>query len=177
MSEHDYPHQDFSDDLPSKSRRKRDSHALQDLGEQLVELPESKLRRLPLPDDLRAAVLQARVIGERGAHKRQLQYIGKLMRQVDADPIRAALEEVRQGSARDTVLLHQCERWRERLLEEGDAALSELLAAHPGADGQHLRQLVRNARKEREQGKAPQAARELFRCVKTVVGGGRVERE
>ncbi len=158
----------FDERAPSKSQRKREAHALQALGENLVALTPSQLARIPLPDDLRAAIEEARRLHQRGARKRQMQYIGKLMRQLD-DPaqVQAAWERVVAPGEAETRRLHRLERWRDRLLEEGDAALGDWLAEHPATDRQHLRQLVRAALKERQRQQAPKKARELFRYLRS----------
>ncbi len=164
-------HDDFFDEQPpSKSRRKREAHALQSLGENLVALKAGQLERIPLPADLQAAILEARRLHQRGARKRQMQYIGKLMRQLD-DPaaVQAAYDRVVHPGEAETRLLHRLERWRDRLLEDGDAAVGDWLAEHPDTDRQHLRQLVRAARRERDQSATPKKTRELFRYLKTVI--------
>jgi ribosome-associated protein len=153
-------------DRPSKSEQKRRMHALQELGAALVPLPESELRRLGLPDRLLEAVLAAKTISARGGRKRQLQYIGKLMRQLDPEPIRAALTARALAARRERFQLHELEDLRDRLLEEGDAALAAVLARFPEADRQQLRQLLRAARQERQRGAPPRAARELFRHLR-----------
>ncbi len=160
----------FDERPPSKSQRKREAHALQGLGENLVALTPSQLARLPLPDDLRAAIEEARRLRQRGARKRQMQYIGKLMRQLD-DPeaLQAAYRRIVAPGEVETRRLHRLERWRNRLLEEGDAALGEWLAEHPDTDRQHLRQLVRAALKERQRQQPPKKARELFRYLRSFV--------
>ncbi len=160
----------FDEQPPSKSQRKREAHALQALGENLVALREGQLDRIPLPADLHAAILEARRLHQRGARKRQMQYIGKLMRQLD-DPaaVQAAYERVVHPGEAETRLLHRLERWRERLIEDGDAAIGDWLAEHPDTNRQHLRQLVRAARRERDQSATPKKTRELFRYLKTVI--------
>ena len=149
---------------PSKSQRKRESSALQDLGRALVKLPEERVKRLDLPDTLRAAVLEAQRIQSHGALRRQMQYIGKLMRDVDADPIAGQLAEIRGTSDRAKAAFHALEHWRDRLLAD-DQALTEWLAHHPECDIQQLRQLIRNARKEAAQGNPPRSSRALFRLL------------
>lgn len=146
----------------SKTRRKKEMHDLQDMGALLVELNDERLNQLSLPDSLHDAVVEARRITKFGARKRQLQYIGKLMRDVDPAPIRTKLDEWSGKSREQTAHLHRLERWRERLLTE-DAAISELLGEHPGADGQRLRTLIRNARHEHQANKPPKSSRALFR--------------
>lgn len=153
------------DTSPSKSQRKRESLALQALGERLVALPQARLDRVELPTSLRDAVLEARSISARGGRKRQLQYIGRLMREVDAAPIEEALARMDGTDRAATTLLHQAEQWRARLLEDGDDALAEFLDRHPGADRQHMRQLQRSARVERDRGRPPRQQRALFRLL------------
>lgn len=153
----------------SKSQLKRESHALQALGEELVELPAAKLEKIPLPEELAEAVALARRIKARGGRKRQLQYIGKLMRKIDEEPIRQAMDQIKGESTRETARLHKLEQWRDRLLEEGDSALAELLGEYPDADRQHLRQLMRNAQREKKQNKPPKSARELFRYLRELM--------
>lgn len=156
------------DDLPSKSQRKRDMTALQDIGAELVELNDQQLAGIDLPENLRAAVAEARKLRAHGARRRQLQYIGKLMRQVDPAPIREKLDGFRSTSAAETARLHRIERWRERLLED-PAAVAEFIAAHPGTDSQQLRTLIRNTAEERARGKPPKNFRALFQMIRTVV--------
>jgi len=158
----------FDEQPPSKSRRKREAHALQTLGENLVALKDGQLERIPLPADLHAAILEARRLHQRGARKRQLQYIGRLMRQLDdPDAVQAAYERVVHPGEAETRHLHRLERWRDRLLEDGDAAMGDWLAEYPDTDRQHLRQLIRAARKERERQQPPKKARELFRYLRS----------
>lgn len=152
----------------SKSQRKREAHALQALGEALVKLTKPALQQIPLPDDLRNAIEEAQRLHQHGALKRQLQYIGKLMRQCDVEPIRAAYEKVTNSYREDVEQHHKLEQWRDRLLSEGDRALEQLLAQHADVDRQHLRQLIRAAHQEVAKGKPPKAARELFRYLREV---------
>jgi ribosome-associated protein len=166
MDDHDI---DDAPAPPSKSQRKRESSALQDLGRALVKLPEDRVRRLDLPDTLRVAVLEAQRIQSHGALRRQMQYIGKLMRDVDADPIAGQLAEMRGPSDRAKAAFHALEHWRDRLLAD-DQALTDWLASHPECDIQQLRQLIRNARKEAAQGHPPRSSRALFRLLAQVSG-------
>jgi len=170
---HDTPPVDGDDDeiiYVSKSQLKRESHALQAMGEELVELPAAKLAKIPMPDELAEAVSLARKIKARGGRKRQLQYIGKVMRSIDAEPIAQALDELKNAAGKEAAKFHRLEQWRDRLVAEGDAALGELLDEFPGADRQHLRQLVRNAQREVASNKAPKAAREIFRYLRDLSG-------
>ena len=153
---------------PSKTKIRQQMHDLQDIGEQLVELGKDKLAELDLPENLLDAIREMKRITKFGAQKRQRQYIGKLMREVDAAPIIARLEAWSGNSRQHTAWLHQIERWRDRLLES-DEALTELLAAHPDADAQHLRALIRNAHTEKELNKPPRSYREIFQALREIM--------
>ncbi len=154
-----------NDDEPvSKSQRKRDALALQALAEDLVQLTPSQLDGVPLSDELREAVAGARTLS-RGAYRRQLRYLGRLLRGMDAEPVKRAVDALSHASHADKARLRRLERWRERLIEEGDPAVTELLEAFPEADAQSLRQLVRNARKEQAAGRPPRSFRQLFRFL------------
>lgn len=166
MSDPDHPEHA----IPSKSQRKRDAQALQALGEQLVALPAAQLDALDLPEALREAVGLARTMDARGARKRQLKFIGRLLRETDPEPIRAALEALHRKDRQQAQHFQRLEALRERLLSEGDEALTEFLQAHPHADRQHLRQLIRQARLEREQNRAPRSVRALFRLLRELTG-------
>jgi ribosome-associated protein len=154
---------------PSKTQIKQRMHELQDIGEALVDLPKEKLKQLELPETLRDAVLEAKRITAHGGRRRQLQYIGKLMRGIDAEPILAKFAEWNGSHAEETARLHRLENWRQRLIED-DAALSEFLALHPGFDVQQLRVLIRNSRKEQQQAKPPKSSRELFKMLREGLG-------
>lgn len=138
---------------------------LQDLGAELVALSVDQLKKIDLPDELRDAVRDCQRFTQHEAHRRQLQYIGKLMRGLDAAPIRAALDDIKGVSAAANARMHALERLRERFLAD-EAVIGEIAAAHPGADLQQLRQLRRNALKEQQLGKPPRAFRELFRTLR-----------
>lgn len=150
---------------PSKSQRKRDMHALQDMGAALVALPAARLARIEMPEALRGAILEAQRLTKHEARRRQMQYIGRLMRDADPAPIRAALDALNGVNAGETARQHRLERLRERLLQD-EAVLTEIGAAHPGADLALLRQLRRNALKEQAEGRPPRAFRELFRSLR-----------
>lgn len=163
---------DHDDDIPlppSRSARKREAESLQDLGEALVALSPERLREIPLTDDLAEAIQLAQRIKAHGGRRRQLQLIGKLMRRIDPGPIREALARLENRSAAAIAEHHQAERWRERLLAETEAALTEFLDQYPATDRQQLRQLLRAARQEQAQGKPPRAARELFRLIRSSI--------
>ena len=152
---------------PSKSQRKREMTALQDLGGELVALSKERLAKIDMPERLRDALLEAQRITSHEARRRQMQYIGKIMRDVDAAPLRAAMDEINGVSKAATIRQHQLERLRARLMED-EAVFSEVARDYPGADMQHLRQLRRNALKEAQQGKPPRAYRELFRELRAL---------
>ena len=145
-------------------------HALQKLGVQLVELSESQLSSMQLPESLLEAVLEAKRLNRREAFRRQMQYIGRLMREVDAAPIQSQLDRWRGQSDEHTAQLHAIERWRDEMIS-GDAALERFLRDYPGADSQKLRALARNARRERDAGQPPKSFRELFRALRDIVAG------
>ena len=153
-----------ADAAPSKTRRKKDMHALQALGEALVGLDPSKLKELELPERLADAIGQARSITKHEARRRQLQYVGRLMRDVDPEPIRAALERMETLPRAERAQFAAAERWRDRLLEE-EGAIAEFIAAHPGANLAELAELVHEARSERASGRPPHKFRALFRRV------------
>jgi ribosome-associated protein len=149
---------------PSKSSRKRDMHALQDLGEQLVALSSDRLKKMPLPDSLYEAVRAAQGF-KMEARRRQMQYIGKLMRKVDPAPIQAQLDIFSGNSAAEVAKMHRLERLREQLLED-DKVIGVIAETWPEADLQYLRTLRRNALKEREAEKPPKSFREIFRVLR-----------
>ena len=157
------------DDFISKSQRKRDMLHLQSLGEQLTHLSVAQLKKFSLPEELFDAVVQAQQINSRGAHKRQLQYIGRLMRDIDAQPIQQQLDDLQTHSAEAARHFHQLEQWRERLLSEGNEAVSQLVQQYPDTDIQHLRQLIRAAQKEKLGNKTPRATREIFRYLRELI--------
>lgn len=157
---------------PSRSQQRREALAVFDLAEVLVALTDGQLAPIPMPDELRELIRDSRRITAPIARKRQLQFLAKHMRREEdetLDAIRRALEHDRDEARRDTAALHRVEAWRERLLEEGDAALAELLQEHPHPDRQHLRQLARNAKEERLKNKPLHAYRELFRELRALL--------
>lgn len=157
---------------PSKSQKKRDMTALQVLGQALVEMPAERLAKIEMPDALRIALADARRFTKHEAKRRQMQYIGKLMRSIDPAPFQAAVDALTGSSAAENARFHRIERLRTQLIEDEAAALTEIAAAHPGADLQHLRQLRRNAQKEQEQGRPPRAFREIFRILRELEEAG-----
>lgn len=149
---------------PSKTRRKKDMKALQDLGAELVGLEPSRLAALELPELLAEAIAQARTITKHEARRRQLQFVGRLMRTVDPEPIRAALERGHALSREERVRFAAAERWRDRLLDD-ELAVDAFANAYPGADRSALAVLAREARAERASGRPPHKTRALFRFV------------
>jgi ribosome-associated protein len=150
----------------SKSRRKRDLDELKALGWKLLDFSDDALRQLLLPDKLLEAIRTAKQITAHGARKRQMQYIGKLMRDIDDAPVRAAIEASEHQQDTSTRAFHLIEGLRDRLIAEGDTAIPDVLAQFPRTDRQHLRKLVRQARKEHETKQPPRAARLLFRYLR-----------
>ena len=158
----------MSEELPSKTQRKKDMHALQDLGAELVALTDQQLASIELPERLLDAVQDARRMTKFEAKRRQMQYIGKIMRDIDPEPIRERLAAWKSVSRAQTARLHAIERWRTRLLDE-DTALTDFLREHPDADSARLRQLVRGAHEERQAGRAPRSYRALFKLLNELV--------
>jgi ribosome-associated protein len=157
---------------PSRSEQRRAALDVLALGEKLVALSATQLAKLPIPETLLPHIRDTQRITSHVAHKRQLAFLAKQMRREDdaaLDAIRDALEAGGAAARREAARLHRVEAWRERLLADGDAALAELLATHPGADRQRLRQLLRNALEERARGKPPHAFRELFRDLRELL--------
>jgi len=158
---------------PSKSQRKRDMTALQKLGGQLVEQSVERIQKAPLPEDLRNAVLECQRIKNHEGRRRQLQYIGKLMRKLqdnEVDAIKQQMESWKGRSKADTALLHAVENQRAQLLEHPNA-LTDFLSRFPQANSQQLRTLIRNAKKEQAENKPPKAFRELYRQIKEMISG------
>jgi len=157
-------------DRPSKGERKRHSEELQDLGEALIGLPQSELDALPLPEPLREAVALARRITKHGGLYRQKQYIGKLMRKIDADPIRKALQAKRERERHEALRFQRIEQHREQLLQEGPAALDRIAPGLSGPQNAALKALVERARREASAGGPKHAGRELFRTLHELLG-------
>ncbi len=166
-----YIPEDQAPDRPSKSQLKRHMERLQRLGEELVKLHPEALGCIPLGEDVRAAIAEYHRLKGREGMRRQLQYIGRLMRSEDGAAISAALVQAQSGGLEEKRRLHLTEQWRERLLEQGDSALGGFLDEHPQADRQRLRQLIRAAALEHERGKPPAAARKLFRYLRDILFG------
>ncbi|WP_413459877.1 ribosome biogenesis factor YjgA [Herbaspirillum huttiense] len=155
-------------DRPSKSQLKREMDALQKLGESLVNEPRDRVKRVPMPEDVRDAILECQQIKDHEGRRRQMQYVGKKMRTLEADEIaiiQKTIDSWHGASKAETAAMHALERRREKLLAD-DQALTELLNRHPEVDVQHMRKLIRNARKEQAENKPPKAYREIFQILK-----------
>ncbi|WP_115720035.1 ribosome biogenesis factor YjgA [Gallaecimonas mangrovi] len=151
----------------SKSELKRDANEAADLGKELMDLDPGQLDKIPLDDDLRAAITLAnRIRNKHEGFRRQRQYVAKLMRQVDHQPIVEALNKLKNLHAQETVKLHQAEQWRDRFLKDGNDAVQAFIEQYPGVDIQRLRQALRLALKEKAANKPPKYFRELFQIVK-----------
>lgn len=155
-------------DRPSKSQLKREMTALQKLGEELIAEPRDRVKRVPMPEDVRDAILECQLIKDHEGRRRQLQFVGKKMRSLDPEElaiIQKTIDSWRGLSKADTAAMHALERRREKLLTD-DTVLTDLLAQNPEIDGQHMRTLIRNARKEQAENKPPKAYREIFQILK-----------
>lgn len=156
---------------PSKSQRKREMTALQKTGEQLVNESADRIKRTPMPENLREAILECQRIRNHEGRRRQLQYIGKIMRSLDEEAIATinrTIESWRGLSKADTLLMHALENQREKLLAD-ERALTEFLHKYPQADIQQLRTLIRNVKKETAANKPPKAYREIYRLLKQIM--------
>lgn len=152
----------------SKSEIKRDAEDLKQLGEKLVNLTKANLTKVPLDDSLKDAIELAQRL-QKEARRRQLQYIGKLLRSIDAEPIREALEKIENKHNQQQAMLHKLEILRDELVAKGDAALTDLLNEYPSADRQQLRNLIRAAQKEKEQNKPSKAYREIYQILRALI--------
>lgn len=155
-----------ADELVSKSQRKREALEVRDLAKQLLALSPARLEQVPLSATLREEIKRARAIRSHVARKRQMQYVAKLMRRDDTAPIEDALESFEVEARQLTARQHRCEAWRDRLIDEGDAAVGSLFELRRDTDTQAIRQLVRNARREAARAEPPAAARALFRLLR-----------
>jgi ribosome-associated protein len=164
------PSSDFTPDTPSKTKRKREMHALQDLGAELVALDAKRLASLDLPERLVDAIALARTITRHEARRRQMQYIGRLMRDVDPEPLRVALAAWARGSHAERAQFALVERWRDRVLQE-HGGVDAFADAYPEAPREALAILAAAARDERARGAPPHKSRELFRTLKRIIEG------
>jgi len=149
----------------SKSEIKRDAEELKRLGAELVDLGKNSLDKIPLDERLRTEVELAQRIKKEG-RRRQLQLIGKLLRSIDVEPIRVALDKLNNRHNQQVALFHKLEMLRDRLIEQGDEAMSDVIALYPDADRQQLRSMIRNAQKEKAGNKPPKSARQIFQYLR-----------
>lgn len=156
-------------DENSKSQRKRDVLALQDIGAKLMKLNESQLANLPLPEILLAAIKHGQTLKANEAKRRHLQYIGKLMREVEIEPLKLALKNLQIVKQKAANQFHEIEALRDKLIAGNDTDLQTFIEKYPSADRQHLRQLVRKAQQDRAKNKDTGGSTELFRYVKEIV--------
>lgn len=161
---------EYEEEWVSKTEVKRQMHALQELGARLTKLNKEQLDKLNLGDSLRNAIDEFHRIKSNGAQKRHLQYIGKIMRTEDADEIEHAIGLFEAGHQAHTQAFHKLERWRDKLINDGNQALQEYVEEYPDADIQHIRQLIRNAQKELKLNKPPAASRKLFKYLRELAG-------
>ncbi|WP_148254630.1 ribosome biogenesis factor YjgA [Aidingimonas lacisalsi] len=161
---------DDQDRPRSKTQRKREMQARQELGEKIMALPGSQRDRLPLSDDMRQALEEAERIRSHEARRRHMQYVGKLMRHEDVDAIQTTFDLFEQDKRQRDQRLHHLERWRDRLIDEGDSAVEAFISEFPSVDRQALRQLIRNAQRERDRQKPPTSARKLFKLLRDTAG-------
>lgn len=167
---------------PSKSELKRQMNELQKLGEELVNEARDRVKRVPMPEDVRDAILECQLIKDHEGRRRQMQYVGKKMRTLDEDEVAAiqrTIDSWKGLSKADTAAMHAMERRRDKLLTD-DKALTVLLQENPELDVQHIRTLIRNARKEQAENKPPKAYREIFQILKQVAkkqNGGKDDAE
>lgn len=165
-------------DRPSKSQLKREMSALQKLGAELVEEARDRVKRIPMPEDVRDAILECQQIKDHEGRRRQLQYVGKKMRSLNEEEvavIQATIDSWKGASKAETAALHALERQRDKLLAD-DEALTLLLSRHPQVDVQHLRTLIRNARKEVSENKPPKAYREIYQLLKSLQADAKAQR-
>ena len=165
MSTTENPDDQDLPDRPSKSQKKRDAHVLQDIGTQLVALSAEQIKRIDMPENLRIAITEAQRTRSHEGLRRQMQYVGKVMRGIDTAPLTEALDAIHGRSARAVAREQMLERMRERLIAD-EQVLGDIAAQWPGADLTHLRTLRRNVLRERELNKPPRAFREIFRVLR-----------
>ncbi len=151
---------------PNKTQLKREADALFELGKRLAELETTTIQTLQLPNELASAIDAARSIRSNKALKRQHKLIGKMLRSIDTEPLKELIEKRDLQHKKGVGEFHQIEKWRDRLIAEGNSAVSEFLSSHPDVDRQRLNQLVRGAAKEAQLGKPPKSSRQLFRFLK-----------
>ncbi len=151
---------------PNKSQIKRDIAVIHEICEEITQLAPAQIERLELPDNIFLAIIEATKMPLKGARKRQMKFITAAMRKLDIEPVVAKLDKIKAKSAHAARELHQLERWRDRFLSDDKQVLTEFLSKYPEADVQHMRQLIRNAKKEIATEKPPKSSRLLFRYLR-----------
>lgn len=161
----------MEDERPSRTQKKKRDRALQSLGEELADLAPEQIDAMAMPEELRQALHFARQTTRHGARRRQMQYVGTLMRRIDPAPLQQALDDIRFGDVRAAARFKRIERWRDRLAAGEFSLIETIVAEYPRADRQRLAQLARNARKAAEAEKKDKSGRALFRYLKDLVEG------
>ena len=156
----------------SKTQKKKDAESLQVLGEKLVKLSVEQINDIDLPAEVLKAVEFAKSVSSHGARRRQMQFIGALMREIDPEPVMEAINNIEQGNYKKAAEFKKIEKWRDELIAGNNKLMEEILNKYPDVDRQQLTQLVRNALKEKEHGKPPGASRGLFRYLKEIRSTG-----
>lgn len=167
MTEKNYSTDSHQNTSISKTKLKAEADAAQNIGKKLIDLPKDKLIKLALPETLFEAVIEAKRLTANGAVRRQLQYIGRLMRDIDSTPIVEQLQRWEGKNTLENARFHAMELWRTRLIAEPNA-LAEFIAAFPAAEIQPLRTLIRNAQREQSANKPPKSSRELFKLIREI---------
>ncbi len=155
-------------DDKSKTQKKKAAHSLQKLGEKLLKLSREQIKDIDIPEDVRDALNLARTIKSREGLRRQVQFIGSLMRKIDSGPIQQAVDQIEQGAYKKALDFQETEQWRDELIAGNEELIEEILENHTNADRQQLSQLVRNARKEADNNRPPKSARVLFRYLREI---------
>jgi ribosome-associated protein len=158
-------------DYKSKTQKKKEAHSLQKLGEKLLQLSKEQIREIDIPDEVLDALNHARTIKSREGFRRQVQFIGSLMRKIDSDSIQEAVEQIEQGNYKKALEFKETEQLRDELISGNNELIEEILENHSKADRQQLSQLVRNAVKEAENNKPPKSSRALFRYLRDIRSG------
>ena len=158
----------FTMDYKSKTQKKIEAHSLQELGAKLLKLSQAQLKEIDIPEEVLDALTLARTIKSREGLRRQMQFVGSLMRKIDSEPIQQAVDQIEQGNYRKALEFKETEQWRDELISGNNELLEEILENHINADRQQLSQLVRNARKEAENNRPPKSSRVLFRYLREI---------
>ncbi len=156
--------EDFEDEIISKTQIKRELQALRDLGKELVELTPTQLEKMPISEDLLSNLLDAKRFTKK-ALKRQLQHIGVIMRDEDAEAIRKALDRIYKPQREEVKVFHETEKWRDGLIAGEEGLLNDIIEKFPAIDRQYINQLIRNAKKEKQKNKPPKSSRALFQYL------------